>query len=445
MKKLFTLLALGALATLWQGCSENHDDNVFPVQPGALSGDLANDWFALTIDLTKLTPGFSPPVAARAYGYTAVTLYEAAVGGMPRHNSLQGRINGLSAGMVPQADPELGYHWGLVTNRALAVVVAQLYKKASADQLARVGQLEQQYEQEYRADVLQDVFDNSKALGEAIGNAMYAYSVSDGQEMAYNTNIDSLYVPPVFPGCWVPTGSGLALQPHWGEVRPFLVEDITETAPPAPPAFSTTPGSEFYNQAKEVYDVSTALSADQLLIARFWSDDPTKSGTPPGHSISMLRQVLQMENADLELAAEAYARVGMAVHDAFIACWKTKFEYCLMRPVTYIRTEIDPNYTPVLNTPPFPEYTSGHSVQSGAWAQVMTDLFGASYTFTDRTHEQRTDIDGAPRTFNSFFEAADEAAISRLYGGIHYRAAIENGLKQGIEIGENISALPLKK
>ena len=134
----------------------------------------------------------------------------------------------------------------------------------------------------------------------------------------------------------------------------------------------------------------------------------------------------------------------MGIHDAFISCWKAKYFYNLIRPITYIHEHIDDTWSIPLATPPFPEYTSGHSVQSGATAEILTDLFGENYSFVDSTHVNRTDIDGSPRSFNSFYEFADEAAISRLYGGIHYRAAIDIGVEQGIKVGENIAKLQFK-
>jgi PAP2 superfamily len=182
------------------------------------------------------------------------------------------------------------------------------------------------------------------------------------------------------------------------------------------------------------------LMPEQRAIAAFWSDDPGATPTPPGHSISIATQVLRRERASLALAAEVYAKTGMAVADAFIACWFQKYRYNLLRPVTYIQRLIDPAWVPALVTPPFPEYTSGHSVQSGAAFAILTDLFGDGYAFVDHTHDDRG---LAPRSFVSFRDAAKEAAISRLYGGIHFRAAIENGLEQGRCIGEVVNALPI--
>ena len=190
-----------------------------------------------------------------------------------------------------------------------------------------------------------------------------------------------------------------------------------------------------------MYQTVNDLTPEQLAIATYWSDDPGTTATPPGHSLSILRQVLAAQDSSLADAAEVTARLGLAVCDAFIACWRTKYQYNLLRPITYVREHVDPGWgDPLpLTTPPFPEYTSGHSVQSGAAAEVLTAFFGP-VAFTDRTHDGR----GLPaRSFASFREAADEAAISRLYGGIHFRSAIDLGLAQGRCIGLAAASLPL--
>jgi membrane-associated phospholipid phosphatase len=209
----------------------------------------------------------------------------------------------------------------------------------------------------------------------------------------------------------------------------------------APPPYSVEPGSEFYMQAREVYDTNLNLTADQIAIARFWSDDPGATATPPGHTISIVTQVLRQQGTTLDVAAEAYAKVGIAISDAFVSCWEGKYRFNLLRPVTYIESMFDQTWMPLLVTPPFPEYASGHSTQSGAGAVVLTDMFG-TLAFTDHTH----DVRGLPsRSFDSFAAAADEAAISRLYGGIHYRAAIQDGLVMGRCVGDAVNRLPFHK
>ena len=197
---------------------------------------------------------------------------------------------------------------------------------------------------------------------------------------------------------------------------------------PAPPAYSEDTASPFFKDAMEVYDTSRALTDDQKIIARFWSDDAMLSYTPPGHWIAILDQVATERALPLDAHVDALARIGVAMADAFIGVWRAKYQYDTIRPISYIRKVIDPKWETLLNTPPFPEYPSGHSTQSAAAAEVLTALFGDNYAFTDESPAP----DGIPqRSFASFRAAADEAAISRLYGGIHFRPAIEQGQTQG--------------
>lgn len=189
------------------------------------------------------------------------------------------------------------------------------------------------------------------------------------------------------------------------------------------------------------YEAVKRLSVERLEIARFWADDPGETGTPPGHWVAIENQLTAELKLRLDAAAEMYSRVGVALGDAFIACWHAKYRTNVLRPVTYIRRHIDPRWGPLLMTPPFPEHPSGHSVASAAAAEVLTDLFGAR-PFIDRTHAPRG---LRARAFDSFHAAATEAALSRLYGGIHYPMAIEDGLTQGRCIGHRVNALRTRR
>jgi hypothetical protein len=223
----------------------------------------------------------------------------------------------------------------------------------------------------------------------------------------------------------------------------MAVPSLGDLDPGPPPAFSIDVASAFFGEALEVYETVSTLTAEQEAIVRFWADDPGRTATPAGHSTSILTELLRREDRSLAAAAEGYARLGMALCDAFIACWRTKFRYNLVRPITYIRANIDPAFGDPLpvTTPPFPEYTSGHSVQSGAAATVLSALFGST-SFTDHSHDR---LGLSARSFASFDAFAEEAAVSRLYGGIHFRSAIERGLAQGRRIGSAAAALPLTR
>ncbi|MBL7795523.1 MAG: phosphatase PAP2 family protein [Saprospiraceae bacterium] len=444
-KKYYTRFSLLFIATLWalSGCRKD----VTQPLPDAneYEADVAIQWFDKLYDLTKVCPGFTPPVASRAFGYAGVALYESVVPGMPEYRSLGGRLVGLPKMPVPDAYQE--YYWPASANAALAYMAKKLYANMPADQLAAVEALEQQFALESMSKTDAETFSRSADYGRQVAEAIFYWSTADGGHQGYSKNFPTNYTPPTGPGMWVPTAPAFqrALQPYWGYNREFIPNAITYSQPPAPQPFSTDPASPFYAQGLEVYNVTKVLTAEQEVIARYWSDDPGLAGTPPGHSINIATQILVKENASLELAAETYCKVGIAVAEAFISCWKCKYVSNLLRPITYIQDVIDPNWTPILTTPPFPEHTSGHSVQSAATAQVLTDLFGDQYAFTDRTHEKRTDINGSPRSYTSFFDYAEEAAVSRLYGGIHYRDAIEDGIEQGRKIGYSIRNISFQR
>jgi PAP2 superfamily protein len=420
-------LSLGALRAAPAGASP------WP-PPSAYPADVPAAWFDLALDLVRTTSGFSPPVASRAVAYAGVALHEAFAddnaGG-----SFAGRLNGLTELRRPSDDV---YHWPTVANAALASILRALFPTASAANVAAIDRLESSYAGEGRAMLPPGVFRRSAQRGRDAAGHVFAWSTTDGGHEAFRNNFPP-YSPPNGPGFWVRTPPAFlpALQPYWGSNRTFALPSGTSCAPPPPLPYSEIPGSDFYEDAYGCYVVTTHLDAEQEAIARFWSDDPGTTATPPGHSISILTQILRGQDARLGSAADAYARVGVAVADAFIACWQTKYTYNLLRPVTYIPLVIDPTWSPLLVTPPFPEYTSGHSVQSAAAARVMTDLFGA-VSFTDHTHDAR----GLPaRSFSSVQAAAQEAAISRVYGGIHFQAAIERGLAQGDCVGARASAV----
>jgi hypothetical protein len=399
--------------------------------------EVATAWFDLSLALVKGTPGFSPPVASRAFAYAGLALYEALVPGMEGFRSLGGALPGL--GPLPAAGRNRAYDWPSVANAALAAILRGLFP---ASQTAAVNALEARFESRLSPALAPGVFARSRERGREVAAAIFSWSKSDGGDEGYLRNFPP-NTPPVGPGLWVPTPPGFlsALQPNWGSNRCFALAGGATCPPGDHPPYSEDPRSAFYAEGLEAFEAVRDLTGEQEDIARFWSDDPGVTATPPGHSLAIATQVLRREEASLAAAAEAYAKVGIAVCDAFIACWYQKYVYNLLRPVTYLRRLFDPGWSSPLVTPPFPEYTSGHSVQSGAAFQVLTDLFGEDYAFLDRTHEERG---FAPRSFRSFSEAAEEAAISRLYGGIHFRSAIVNGVTQGRCIGQAVSAVQFR-
>ncbi len=394
------------------------------------SADSANRWFDLAYTLTR-SESISPPVASRAFAYMGVALYESVLPGMPQHRSLADQVNGELE--VPEADEGATYSWPLVANAALASITPLFYK--SEKSYVAIGSLQSEIRGELAKDISSEVVFQSEERGRTVGSAIARWALGDG----YDSLKGCAYTPATFDGAWslTPPAYADAIEPCWGRLRPFALDSIAAFRPPPPPAFSESVTSEIYLQAKEVYDTAKNRTPQQRATAAYWADGPGTTGTPAGHSISIVSQLVRERNNTLEFAAEAYARVGIAVADGFISCWEAKYAYNYLRPVTYIQLMIDPEWLSMLNTPPFPEYPSGHSVQSSAAAEVLAALFGPG-PFVDRTHEARG---LGSRSYESFADAAKEASISRLYGGIHFRPALDIGLEQGKSIGQAVNEL----
>jgi hypothetical protein len=447
MKK-FTLksISIFLLAFTISVVSCRKDDELFTSKPAELyDAKVAHDWFDMFRTLTSKTAGFTPPVASRAFGYAGVALYETVVPGMSRYQSLYEQLTQMPAMTSPEIDKE--YNWAIATNFAMGYIARNFYATMPAEQLAAVKKLEDETLTRIVGTSSQEVIDRSKAWGIFIAQSVFEWSKTDGGHEGYAKNFPPTYTPPAGSGKWTSTAPAFqkAMQPFWGSNRTFIPQCAQNTQPEAPIAYSEVANSLFYIAASEVFATVRDATPEQKLIAKYWSDDPGVGGTPPGHSISMTTQVLRTENWNLAKTAETYAKVGIAVSDAFVSCWRCKYEHNYLRPITFIRAKLDANWLSPLATPPFPEYTSGHSVQSSATAKVLNESFGFNYGFIDKTHEARTDIDGRPRQFKSFNDMAAEAAISRLYGGIHYREAIDKGVAQGLKVGEEVVKLKFKK
>ena len=398
------------------------------------------NWYKLMLELVRHTPTYTPPVASRAFAYVGITGFEAVAGGTDDLQTLAGQVNGLTA--LPARDGTLPYDDGVVLQAALSTAVKTFFSNTGPTGQRAMAAMARVLTEKTTADLPEDIAARSTALGVAIAQHVIDWSLTDGGAVVENMGFPYEYTLRQAPEAWVPTSKIVQQQkpllPDWGNNRTFAMPDGATCGLPPPPAYSTEPGSAFYAEAKEVYDTVKDLTPEQRQIARFWSDDPMLSPTPPGHWISIAMQVQTATGAPLSEQVDLQARLGIALADAFIGCWNAKFEYDFLRPVTYIRATMDPKWEPLLITPPFPEYPSGHSTQSGAAAEVLTAFFGEDFAFEDATH---LDDGLKPRQFPSFWAAAQEAGMSRLYGGIHFRSAIDQGLEQGRCIGRHVSAL----
>jgi len=416
----------------------------------SFSAAVATDWMQLDLLLIQQTPGFSPPVAARALGYLGLTLYESMVPGMPQYRSLSGQLNELES--LPWAQPDEPLHWPTVANAAMAAMSRMMFSNASAENKAKIDQLERnipiKWERDFDpATVTPEITNRSETFGRLMAMAIMTWARTDGGHEAWGPLRRSRqnYVPPSGPGKWSPTPPAFApaLLPWWGEVRPFVLKSAATCEAPPPPPYSEDPQSVLYKEAVEVYQVAKQATQEQRQFALYWADDPLKTPTPAGHWAYIANDMLKQRKADLAQAAQTYVQLNMAMADAFIAGWRTKYLTNVLRPVTYVQLLIDSNWTPeLMPTPPFPDYPSGHSVQSSAASSVLNQIFGAETPFTDNTHNDRG---WGPRTFKSFKAAANEAALSRMYGGIHYRNAVVGGQVQGECVAQQVLALKLKR
>jgi hypothetical protein len=292
-----------------------------------------------------------------------------------------------------------------------------------------------------------DVLYNSIAYGEKVSKEVLNWTTTDNyletRSMAQYSLSDN-------PSKWEPTPPDYmaGIEPNWMLIRPLLLESADQFKPLNATKFDSVRTSRFYEEAFEVYKTSGQLDAEKIEIAKFWDCNPNISYTkghvkmyqqklsPGGHWIEIVSTATRMEGYSFEDRAKAFTVTSIALFDAFISCWDEKYRSDLIRPETYINRYIDIEWKPLLQTPAFPEYTSGHSVVSSAASMVLTEMFGENFAFNDSSE---VDFDLPVRSFQSFNEASQEAAVSRLYGGIHYRPAIENGVSQGQNVGRMVN------
>ena len=396
--------------------------------------------YSLVLNLVRHTATYSPPVASRAFAYFGVIGYEAIASGRPDMATLARQLNGLAP--LPKRDSGAAYDDAVILDAALSSASRRFFDHTGPTGQRAMKALDDKLSPAVAGAAPQDVAERSAAYGRALTEAVSAWADGDNTGPIENMGFPLNYSLRPGPEHWKPTSTiaqqQAPLLPDWGNARAFAMPNGASCDLPAPPAYSVDPSSQFYREAAEVRDAVDHLDAERTAIARFWSDDAMLSTTPPGHWIQVAFQLFARTNPSIDRRVDLLARLGVATADAFISCWNTKYRYDLVRPVTYIRANFNPKWTPLLITPPFPEYPSGHSTQSGAAAEVLTKAFGEDFAYEDASHI----ADGLPpRQFASFWAAAKEAAISRLYGGIHFRSAIERGLDQGRCVGGYADAL----
>ena len=393
---------------------------------------------------------FSPIVASRNYLYASIAAYEVIAGGYPdKYTSLAGQLHQLKLVPEPDTTKKIDYEFAALLaycKLGEAVTFPAGSLKDYTDSLKKMV-----------ADkgMPDDVLANTIAYSDTVSSVILAWSKKDNYAQTrsapkYNV-VDS-------PGRWVPTPPAYtsAMEPHWNEIRTLVMDSAAQFAPPAPYKFDVAnKNSDYYKEVMLVKNAVDSITAEQSHIANFWDDNPfklnvsghvmfgTKKFSPPGHWMSITGIAAQKAKADYATTVYAFAITAIAQFEAFIECWDQKYRSNTMRPETVINKYIDPNWQPVLQTPPFPEYTCGHSTVSSANAEALTHVFGDNFAYTDTT-ELEFGIES--RSFASFRAAAAENSWARFYGGIHFHHSCMVSNEFGKKVGDMVvDKLKMKK
>jgi hypothetical protein len=386
---------------------------------------------------TVMVDFFTPPVASRVYVYPNIAFYECIRLDDLALKALSGRLNGLGTLPAPPANTKI--------DNFIAAAVSFSY---TAQNLVGSEYKLESWRQHFIDSVLfnknnAELIKNSILYGKLVADSVFAWAKRD--------NYNQSRAMPRFtlsnePGTWQPTPADYAqaIEPFWNTIRPLTLNAAAQFSPKEKLPFSLKKNSSFYKTMMDVYEMGKKLDTTQKAIAKYWDDNPNVSVnmghlnyfihkiSPGGHWLMITKQACEEKNETVSRSALAYTLTSIALFDAFISCWDEKFKTNLIRPITVINDHVDKNWQPYIQTPPFPEFTSGHSVTSNAAATVLTALFGDNYKFTDKTEIPfGNDI----RRFNSFYDAAYESSMSRVYGGIHYAETARISVIQGKEVG----------
>ncbi|MDE3742948.1 vanadium-dependent haloperoxidase [Maribacter polysaccharolyticus] len=432
MKKTISLIFAIALLT---SCGRNKMEEPLAIGPDEFHASIKKVTEIMIHDI------FSPPVASRVFAYPNIAAYEIVAVNNDDYLSLSGQVHGLSP--IPQPDSTKAINY----QAAALVAHLELSKKLIFSENKLESFRDSLYQKWSTSNP--ETFEASKEYGLKVAKHIGDWMNKDNYNQT--RTMPKFTVDTYEPGRWQPTPPAYmdGIEPHWDKIRPFVIDSANQFRPQPHPTFSLEKDSPFYKELKEVYDISNEITqkgdtSEEVKIAQFWDCNPyvsvtrghlmfaTKKISPGAHWIGIAQVASRKANLDFDTTVYALTKTSMAIADAFISCWAEKYRSNLIRPETLINQHIDEDWLPVLQTPPFPEYTSGHSVVSGAAAIALTDIFGDNFAFDDDVEVPY----GLPiRSFNSFNEAAQEAALSRIYGGIHYRSAIEVGIKQGRDLG----------
>ena len=398
-----------------------------------------------------LINGFPPCIASRNYAYANIAAYEViAAGDTMNYKSLSGQIKHLPMINKPDKNKTIDFHFASLL-AFCKVGNAVTFPEGSMDEY--VNSLK---EKASNVGMTSEVLENSIHFADVVALHILDWSKNDNYAQ---TRSAPKYTVTNEDGRWIPTPPMFiqALEPHWGEIRPMALNSVEEISLPVDPVpFNIkNKDSQFYKNVMEVKTTGDNLTQEQKDIADFWDDIPlklntsghlrymTKKFSPGGHWMNIVGIATEMNKDDFNSTVSFYTQTSIALFDAFISCWYLKFKYNYVRPETVINQHIASDWRPYLETPPFPEYTAGHATISSAAEKILTSVIGDNKAFTDTS---QVEFGLKSRSFKSFKEAAIEAGISRVYGGIHYRISCNEGYKNGQEVGQFVlDRLKLKK
>jgi len=450
MKKMIlnTLILLAAVSLFNLSCKKaldqiedilhDHDANSDLPKTKTFSSDVVVKWLDMQLNLLRvpLAAGATAPAADRAQGYCGVVAYEAVVPGMPAYQSLHSQLIDMPA--MPAIESGKAYHWAASENAALAEINRKLFPGASADNKAAIDALESTLLAQYSAEADPATITRSVAFGKEVATRIFAWASTD-----ISPNNCS-YVDPTpeewlaNPALWIRTSPlAAAINPCARYSRLFVNGADEGTALVPPPPFSNDENSPFYQMVLDVYNKVNNATPDQKASAIYYRDAP---GYPGGGAfVSIFSQLLTKAQPKLDVAALGYAKVGIAQHDATIVCFTNKYNFLLIRPVTYIQQYFDPSWTTPIPTPNHPEFPSGHATINSAVTTMYSDIFGENFAITLHTYDYLTPA-LAPRSFTSFEQMSIEMADSRVFGGLHYQETCDKSRVQGKKVATNVLA-----
>ncbi|MCG9912105.1 MAG: vanadium-dependent haloperoxidase [Flavobacteriales bacterium] len=442
MRKVLTryvLISSTCLAMLGYGCKKKpdyHSDMFTSADYAVLSL-----WTESVRTVIKQSTGCSAPVAARALSYFYIAQYEALSPGMKNHVSLHGKINGYVRTWHDREEDLPLFHWPTVINTASHEMVLELFPTIQPSTLIRVNTLYDSLKTVFSQNESDDRLIFSEEYAKTISANVIAYASTDGGANGHFTNFPTSYNPPNCASCWVftPPFFQRALQPYWGNNRLFVPSALSILNEFQPTPYSEEPASAFYQDAQLIFTMLQNPQPHYEIIAEFWDDGSGFAGTPPGHYLGLAGQLIRNSQISTEDAVVFLTRLAIIMNDAMILTWKGKYDHNLLRPVTYIHRVISQQFNPIIETPPFPEYPSGHAVMAGATQKIYESVFSNSFSFYDSTHVHRTDIDGSPRYFSNFQAMSEEIADSRWYAGIHYKNTQDQSLLMGRQIAQHVN------